>query len=58
MPPADNLTFLLIVKKEHLFGALFLWEKWGSNGRFPPISYVIPVEGTLYLNTVMHVQLV
>ena len=23
-------------------GALFLWENWGRNGRFPPISYVIP----------------
>jgi len=57
MPRADAWKFLFIGKKEHLSGALFLWEKWGSNGRFSPFSYVFPVWGILYFNITLHALL-
>ena len=37
-------------------GALFLWENWGRNGRFPPISYVIPRDALLYLRGITRVM--
>lgn len=47
-----------MVNEEHPGGALFLWENWGSNGRFSPFSYVIPVWSLLYYITVIHALLV